>query len=77
VKRERDYFAFAVNGHTLTGEKRGGRWSFKCPAWPEVAGKHEGAATIEDVVADFMRLACGQAVEARAALASFEVGGKS
>ncbi len=71
-----DYFAFSVNGHSLTGEKRGGRWSFKCPAWPEVATRHEGAASIEDVVADFMRQAVGKPVEnLRAALASFEVGG--
>lgn len=32
-------FTMTLNGHTLSGVKRGSVWHFECPSWPDLAGR--------------------------------------
>jgi hypothetical protein len=53
---------WVVNGHTLAGEKRGGRWTFTCPDWPDLARRYAGVADVSGVLNEFMAKALAGAV---------------
>ena len=48
--------SLSINGHTLTGDNRGGAWSFRCDSWPSLArafsGHDDVAGIVERFVAD-------------------------
>ena len=46
--------AMAVNGITLVGERRDGRWRWACPAYPDLAETHAGRPDPDGMVAEFM-----------------------
>ena len=55
----------AVNGHELSGEKRGGKWTFTCPSWPDLAEKWAGADEFSSILGDYMARALAGAITVR------------
>lgn len=58
-------FELSVNGHTFRGEQRGGRWSFACESWPEVAEKWDGDGNARGALDDFLGRALAGAARVR------------
>lgn len=52
----------SINGRELSGEARGGKWSFVCPSWPELAARHEGAASAVALIEEFVPRAIASAI---------------
>lgn len=51
----------AINGHTLVGEKWGGRWTLVCSTWPDLAAQHAGCEDASDCITEFERRATAPA----------------
>jgi hypothetical protein len=56
-------FEMGVNGHTLKGEKRKGKWRWVCPDWPDLADYYKDDISTDPIVAEFMRRALAGAVK--------------
>lgn len=56
-------FGVQINGRRLECEKIGDRWTFSCPAWPDLVAEHNGAESAEGIVRAFTALALADAVE--------------
>jgi hypothetical protein len=54
AKKPDGLLSLSVNGHTVTGEKRDGKWTFHCDSWPALAGKYNGAETTSEILGEFM-----------------------
>lgn len=48
-------FEVSVNGHDLSGVCVGGKWQWTCPSWPDLAERHNGDATTDPMLKEFMR----------------------
>jgi hypothetical protein len=46
-----------INGHTLTGIRFGGRWSFVCNSWPDLAANYDGTSDATACLDEFERRA--------------------
>jgi len=55
-------FSVRINERTLGAEKIGERWTFTCPAWPELVAEHNGAESAVGMVRAFVTLALAGAV---------------
>lgn len=51
-----------INGQILEGVKDGGRWTFQCDPWRQLAKDHRGDESAESIVAEFMSKALAGAV---------------
>lgn len=60
-----DRYALSLNGKSLRARKRGGRWTFTCAAWPDLAAMFDGAETVKDAADEFMRRALAPAVRVK------------
>lgn len=65
--RSDERYEVVIANHRLTGERRGGRWYFSCPSFPELAKRHDGDADTTHCTIDFQRLALLGGVTARSA----------
>jgi hypothetical protein len=57
--------SLTVNGHTITGESRNGRWTFRCDSWPDLEDQFGGADNTTGVLTEFMRRTLENAVTIR------------
>lgn len=58
-------FRILINGQTLEGVKDGGKWSFRCDPWHDLAADHAGAADAVPIVTEFTQRALAGAVTAQ------------
>lgn len=65
MSKPQGYLSLTVNGHTLTGTKKRGRWSFVCDSWPTLAEQHKGADSATAILDEFMRRCLQTAVTVR------------
>lgn len=76
AKRKKDEeptetFTMQVNGYSLAGKKTGSQWEWISNV-PGLARKHQGSATISDIMTEFMRHALAGATTAKAFMATFD-----
>jgi hypothetical protein len=50
-------FTIQIGDHTLTGTKAGGKWTFRCPDWPELEKRFNGDASCAGISGEFTRRA--------------------
>lgn len=63
VPAPEESLSMSINGHTLSGSKRGGRWTFICLSRPDLTKKYEGSKSSCEMLGEFTDWAIGKAIE--------------
>ena len=52
----------AINGRSLFGKKRGGKWEWVCADYPDLARQHQGCESAAEIIGEFSKRAISEVI---------------